>query len=133
VTTDLDPQVRQLLDAPNHAVISTLNPDGSVHSTVVWQEVVDGAATVNSAVGRHWPTNLERDPRITLVVYAQDNPYAFVEIRGRATGTIEGADAQIDRLAKKYIGRETYPFRQPGEQRITYRVEPDRVRYQSQG
>ncbi|MGH3868957.1 MAG: PPOX class F420-dependent oxidoreductase [Pseudonocardiaceae bacterium] len=126
------PAVKALLDAPNHAVISTVNPDGSIHSTVVWQEVVDGALNVNSAVGRRWPTNLDSDPQVTVVVLAQDNPYEYVEVRGTATSTTDGADEQIDRLAKKYIGQDRYPFRSEGEQRVRYVVTADRVRHQKQ-
>lgn len=128
-----DDAVRALLDAANHAVLSTLNPDGTVHSTVVWQERIDDTISVNSAVGRRWPTNLDDDLRVTLVVMATDNPYEYVEIRGRATGTTDGAEEQIDRLARKYIGQDTYPFRAPGEQRISYHIVPERVRYQKQG
>ena len=132
MTTIDDPQVARLLSDPNHAVISTLLPDGSVHSTVVWVDVLDGKVALNTAVGRQWPTNLENDPRITVVVYDQGNPYEYVEVRGRATGRTEGADEHIDRLAKKYLDADTYPFRQQGEQRITYVVDADRVRYQKQ-
>ena len=116
----------------NHAVVSTLNDDGSIHSTVVWANVEDGRLAVNSAVGRRWPTNLERDPRITVTVYDQANPYEYVEIRGTATGTTDGADDHIDRLAKKYMDADSYPFRQEGEQRISFFVEADRVRHQKQ-
>jgi PPOX class probable F420-dependent enzyme len=120
-----DPGVRALLDPANHAVISTINEDGSVHSTVVWQEAVDGTLIVNSAIGRQWPTNLLRDPRITAVVYAQDNPYTYVMIRGTAVGTTEGADAQISRLAEKYTGSSD--FDHPGEERIMFVVTPSQV------
>ena len=85
-----DQPVRELLAKPNHAVISTHNKDGSIHSTVVWIDAEDGAVAVNSARGRHWPGNLERDPRATVVVYEDGNPYNYVEIRGTATGTAEG-------------------------------------------
>ncbi|MGH3427862.1 MAG: PPOX class F420-dependent oxidoreductase [Pseudonocardiaceae bacterium] len=128
-----DPAVKALLDAPNHAVISTVNPDGSIHSTVVWQEVADGALQVNSAVGRRWPRNLDADPHVTVVVFAQDNPYDYVEVRGTATRTTDGADEQIDRLAKKYLGQDRYPFRNEGEQRVRYVVSADRVRHRRQG
>ena len=128
-----DPGVRALLDKPNHAVVTTLGEDGSPHSTVVWVDVVDGKLAINSAVGRAWPTNLERDPRINVLVYDESNPYDYVEVRGTATGTTEGADAHIDRLAKKYLGQDSYPFRQEGEQRITYLVDATRVRHQKQG
>ena len=124
---------RELLDQKNHAVVSTLNENGSIHSTVVWASVEDGAVAVNSAVGRKWPRNLERDPRITVTVYDESNPYEYVEIRGTASGTTDGADEHIDRLAKKYLDADSYPFRQPGEQRIKFVVDADRVRHQKQG
>ena len=128
-----DEAVQRLLEHKNHAVCSTMNEDGSIHSTVVWADVQDGRLAVNSAVGRRWPSNLERDPRITVVVYDETNPYEYVEVRGTATGRTEGADAHIDALAKKYLGAAAYPFRQPAEQRITYLVEPGLVRHQKQG
>jgi PPOX class probable F420-dependent enzyme len=124
-----DPGVRALLDPANHAVISTINEDGSVHSTVVWQEAVDGTLVINSALGRHWPTNLLRDPRVTAVVYAQDNPYSYVMIRGTASSTTEGADAQISRLAKKYTGSED--FDHPGEERVMFVIEPVQVTHRA--
>ncbi len=124
---------RELLDSRNHAVVSTLNENGSIHSTVVWVNVENGAVAVNSAVGRKWPSNLERDPRITVTVYDESNPYEYVEIRGTANGTTDDADGHIDRLAKKYMDADSYPFRQPGEQRIKFVVDADRVRHQKQG
>ncbi len=124
-----DPGVQELLEQPNYAVVSTHNRDGSMHSTVVWVSADDGGVAVNSAVGRVWPTNLERDPRITVLVQEAGNAYNFVEIRGTATGTTDGADEHINALAKKYIGKDEYPYRQPGEQRIRFAVTPDHVRY----
>jgi PPOX class probable F420-dependent enzyme len=126
-----DPQVRELLEQPNFATISTLNADGTIHSTVVWVDFEDGQLSINSAVGRKWPTNLQRDPRVTLTVPEKENPYRYAEIRGRARATSEGAEEQIDRLAKKYIGQDRYPWRQPGEERIRFVIEPERVRHQA--
>ena len=126
-----DPGVRALLDKPNHAVVSTLGEDGEIHSAVVWVDVQDGRLAVNSAVGRKWPTDLERNPAVTVLVYDESNPYEYVEVRGTARGTTEGADAHIDRLAKKYLGKDSYPFRQPGEQRVTFVVDATRVRHQA--
>jgi PPOX class probable F420-dependent enzyme len=131
-TTIDDPKVRTLLTERHHAVITTRGEDGSMHSAVVWVDVRDGQVAVNSAVGRTWPTNLERDPQVTVLVMNEANPYEYVEIRGTASGTTEGADDHIDRLAKKYLDADSYPFRQEGEQRITYRVAPTLVRYQKQ-
>jgi len=127
-----DEEVRTLLEQPNFAVISTLNPDGSVHNAVVWISSEDGTVAVNSAVGRHWPANIERHPRVTVLVYEQDNPYNYVEIRGTATASRESADEHIDALAKKYIGQDKYPFRAPGEQRVKFVIQPDHVRHQKQ-
>jgi PPOX class probable F420-dependent enzyme len=127
-----DSGVRELLTKPNHAVISTLNKDGTVHNTVVWISDEDGAVAVNSAIGRQWPTNLERDPRVTVLVAEEGDPHHYVEIRGTATASTEGADAHINALSKKYIDQDEYPYRQEGEERIKFRIKPDRVRYVKQ-
>jgi PPOX class probable F420-dependent enzyme len=128
-----DSEVSKLLSEPNYAVVSTFNQDGSILSTIVWISVEDGTVAVNSAKGRRWPSNLERDSRITALVYEAGNPYNYVEIRGRATGTTDGADEHINALTKKYINQDEYPFRQPGEQRIKFVIEPDHIRHQKQG
>jgi len=128
-----DSEVQKLLSEPNFAVVSTINPDGSVLSTIVWISAENGTVAVNSAKGRRWPANLERDPRVTLLVYEAGNPYNYVEIRGTASATTEGADEHIDALAKKYINQDKYPFRQPGEQRVKFVIQPDHVRHQKQG
>jgi PPOX class probable F420-dependent enzyme len=125
-----DDAVAALLEAPNCAVISTYNEDGSILSAVVWISLEDGVLAVNSAEGRRWPSNLDRDGRITAVVYPPDNPYEYVEIRGTTAGTNEDADDHIDRLAKKYIGQDTYPYRADGEVRRKYPIAPELVRYQ---
>ncbi|HET9719371.1 MAG TPA: PPOX class F420-dependent oxidoreductase [Solirubrobacteraceae bacterium] len=131
--TDIhDSDVQRLLDAPNVAVISTRNPDDSILSAVVWQSVENGHVAVNSAEGRQWPANLERDPRITLVVVDPENPYSYVQVRGRARQVEEGADEHIDQLAKKYLGQDEYPFRQPGEKRVKFAIEPERVTFVKQ-
>ena len=128
-----DTPVRGLLEPANYAVISTLNPDGTILSAVVWISLEGDELAVNSAVGRAWPTNLDRDPRVTVVVYPPDNPYEYVEIRGTATATRDDADDQINRLAKVYINQDEYPFRQPGEVRMKYVITPERIRHQKQG
>lgn len=125
-----DPDVQQLLEQPNYAVVSTINANGAIHDTIVWISAEDGAVAVNSAIGRLWPTNLQRDPRVTVVVFESGNPYNFVEIRGTATATREGADEHIDALAKKYIGNK-YP-RQPGEERVKFVIQPEHVRHVKQ-
>jgi len=128
-----DSEVSKLLSEPNYAVVSTLNADGSILSTIVWISADDGTVAVNSARGRRWPTNLERDPRITALVYEAGNPYNYVEIRGTVQASTEGADEHINALSKKYINQDEYPFRQPGEQRIKFVIEPEHIRHQKQG
>ena len=130
-----DDAVQGLLSKPNHAVVSTLNDDGTIHNAVVWvsADAENETVAVNSAVGRKWPNNLERDPTINVTVFDQANPFEYVEIRGKASGSTEGADEHINALSKKYIGQDEYPFRGPGEQRIMFTVQPDRVRYVNQG
>src|SRR5947209_8775407 len=100
-----DDAVKALLTAPHCAVISTLNEDGSILSTVAWISLEDGELAVNSAEGRQWPANLDRDPHVTAVIYDGANPYEYVEVQGTATGTRDDADDHIDRLAQAYIGQ----------------------------
>ena len=128
-----DSEVQKLLREPNYAVVSTHNADGSILSTIVWINEEDGTVAVNSARGRRWPTNLQRDPRITALVYEAGNPYNYVEIRGRVTASTDGADDHINALTKKYIGQDEYPFRQPGEERVKFVIQPEHVRHQKQG
>lgn len=133
MTTINDPEVRDLLANPNYAVVSTYNRDGTILSTLAWVDTDNGDVAVNSAIGRRWPTNLERDPRVTLLIQEAGNPYNYVEIRGEAKGTTDGADEHINRLSKKFIDQDEYPFRQPGEQRIKFTITPQHVRHQRQG
>ena len=124
----IEGRAEELLKAKNFCHVSTLRKDGSVHTAPVWVDVQDGQAVLNTAEGRAWPRNLERDPRVTLTVQNLENPYEYLEVRGRvAERTHAGADEHIDALAKKYMGVEEYPLRQPGEQRVILRVEPEHV------
>jgi len=124
----IDGRAEELLKAKNFAVVSTIRPDGSIHAAPTWVDVQHGRPVVNTAEGRAWPRNLERDPRVTLTVQNLENPYEYVTIRGRVgERTRDGADEHIDSLAMKYLGQETYPYRQPGEQRLIVRIEPEHV------
>ena len=129
MTSINDSGPRELLENPNYAVISTLNKDGSIHNTIVWISAEGEEVAVNSAIGRLWPTNLQRNPHVTVVVFEAGNPYNFVEIRGTASGTEEGALEHINALAKKYIDQDEYPYLQPGERRIKFTIEPTHVRH----
>ncbi len=128
MAADLSPGVRKLLSEPNFAHIATLMRDGSPHATVVWVDLDGGRILVNTAEGRTKPRNVRRDARVALSVAAQQNPYNSASIRGRVVElTHEGADEHIDRMAKKYMGVDKYPYRAPGEQRVILVIEPEHV------
>jgi PPOX class probable F420-dependent enzyme len=92
----------------------------------VWVDVREGKPAFNTALGRAKARNLAQDPRVTLAIADPDNPQRYVEVRGRATLTEDGADQFIDDLAKKYLGVDSYPYRTPDERRVTVLVEPDK-------
>jgi PPOX class probable F420-dependent enzyme len=119
---------RRFLDEnPFVGTVTTLRDDGSPHSTVVWVDVEDGKVSFNTARGRAKPKHLEHDPRVSLLVVDPNDEYKWVAITGHAEITEEGADAQIDKLAKKYVGEDTYPWRKPTEQRLKVLIEPEHV------
>ena len=124
----LSENVKKLFLEPNFAHLATIMPDGSPQVTPVWVEMEGDRIVVNTAEGRIKPRNVRRDPRVAISIVRQDNPYQAAYIRGRVVELRhEGADESIDRLAKKYIGQDRYPWRQPGEQRLMLVIEPERV------
>jgi PPOX class probable F420-dependent enzyme len=120
-------QKRFLAENPFVGVVTDLREDGSPHSTVVWVDVEDGKVVFNTARGRAKPLNLERDPRVSLLVVDPNNPYQWVAVSGHAELTEEGADDHIDKLSKKYLGQDKYPWRSPEETRVKVLIEPERV------
>lgn len=119
---------RQFLDEnPYVGVATTLREDGSPHSTIVWVDVEDGKVSFNTARGRAKVEHLEKDPRASLLVVDPSNAWRWVAVSGHAELTDDGADAQIDKLAKKYVGKDTYPWRKPEERRVKVLIEPERV------
>jgi len=124
----LGEQERKFLDEnPFVGVVTTLRGDGSPHSTVVWVDVEDGTVGFNTARGRAKPRYLEHDPRASLLVVDPNDPYKWVAVGGHAELTEDGADEQIDKLAKKYLGKDEYPFRNPEETRVSVRITPEHV------
>ncbi|MBI5628254.1 MAG: PPOX class F420-dependent oxidoreductase [Candidatus Rokubacteria bacterium] len=115
-------------DVKAFANLATLLPDGSPQVTPVWFDAEGDVIRVNTAKGRWKDRNMRRDGRVALAIMDPANPYRYVQIRGRVERVAEdGADAHIDRLAKKYLGAATYPFRQPGEVRVIYVIRAERV------
>ncbi len=109
------------------ANLATLNADGSPQNTPVWCDYDGACVIVNTARGRRKDRNMRRDPRVALSIMDPENPYRYLEIRGKVVEiTEQGADEHIDKLAKKYLGLDRYPYRQPGEVRVIHRVKPER-------
>jgi PPOX class probable F420-dependent enzyme len=110
------------------ANLATVFADGSPQVTPVWFDYTDGKIRVNTAKGRVKSRTLKPGASVALAIMDPDNPYRYVQIRGNVARSVEtGADAHIDSLAKKYLDKDTYPFRQPGEVRIMYEIEPGSV------
>jgi PPOX class probable F420-dependent enzyme len=109
------------------AHLATLMPDGKPQVTPVWVDYDGKYVIINTAQGRLKDKNMQRDARVALSITDPDNPYRYLEVRGSiAERTLRGADAHIDAMAKKYLDQDKYPFRQPGEVRVIYKVLPER-------
>jgi PPOX class probable F420-dependent enzyme len=115
---------RAFLVNPFVGVVTDLRPDGSPHSTVVWVDVDDEGVSFNTARPRAKPRYLDADRRVSLVVLDPQDPYRWIAISGTATLIDEGANDQIDRLSKKYTGREKYASHREGETRVSVRISP---------
>jgi PPOX class probable F420-dependent enzyme len=122
-----EPEKQFLDENPFVGVVTTLREDGSPHSTVVWVDVEDGKPSFNTALGRAKPKHLQHDQRASLLVIDPNDAYKWVAVSGRTKLTEDGADAQIDKLAKKYIGKDEYPWRKPTETRVKVLIEPEKV------
>ena len=120
--------VRKLFEEANFGHLATVMPDGSPQVTPVWVDYDGTHILVNTAEGRQKPRNIRGDPRVAIDVIRQGSEYAHTSVRGRVVEiTSEGAEEHIDRLAKKYIGQDRYPWRQPGEERIILKIAPEHV------
>ena len=123
---DIPPQYRDIVNKRVFASFATLMPDGQPQVTPVWIDADNGHLLINTAKGRQKHRNVERDPRVAVTLVDPDNPYRYVEVRGRVVEMTErGAVEHIDKMAKKYLGKDKYPFAQPGEQRILLKIEPE--------
>jgi len=121
-------QYKDLLEKQVFGNLGTLMKDGSPQVTPVWVDYDGQYVRINSAKGRVKDLNIRRDPRVAISLQDPANPYRYLEIRGRVTEITEvGADDHINKLSQKYLGKPVYPFRQPGEVRVVYRIEPHKV------
>ena len=124
-----DGAVRKLFEGKNLVYVASLMKDGSPHVAPTWVDIENGTILVNTAVGRVKQKNISRDDRVALAIADHDNPYNMVTIRGKVVDQITGQEAEehIDKLAKKYIGKDKYPGRAPGERRVILKIKPEKV------
>jgi PPOX class probable F420-dependent enzyme len=119
---------KDLLEKPAFANLATIMPDGSPQVTPVWFDYDGNHILVNSALGRVKDRNMRRNPLVALSIMDPANPYRYMEVRGQVTEiTQEGADQLIDKLAKKYMNVEKYPYRSPDEVRVIFKISPTKV------
>jgi PPOX class probable F420-dependent enzyme len=117
-----------LQDKKAFASLATVMADGTPQVTPVWFDYRDGDIRVNSARGRVKSRNMTEGAPVALSILDPDNPYRYIQVRGRVRRVVDhGADAHIDSLAKKYLGKDKYPFARPGEQRVMFEIEPTSV------
>jgi PPOX class probable F420-dependent enzyme len=123
----LSDKATRLFSEPNIVHLATIMEDGSPQVSPIWADVTDGMIEFNTAAGRVKERNMRRDPRIALSVADRNDPYERATVRGRVVEMIEGPEARahIDKMAKKYLGTDEYPWYK-GETRIIVRVEPER-------
>ena len=122
---------KDLFQKPAFGSFTTLMPDGSPQTTPVWVDFIDGKIVVNTALGRQKDKNVRRDPRVAVTLIDPENPYRYLEVRGKVDEiTTDGASTHIDKMAKKYIGQDKYPWAQPDQIRVTFEIEPTAVQAQ---
>ena len=130
MTSTISPEVAKLIEDKNLAFVATLMNNGSPQITPVWIDLVDGMILVNTAQGRVKQRNVSRDPRVAIAIVDRNNPYSMVTIQGKVVEqTIDGADNHIDKMAKKYLGVDRYPFAVSGEKRILLKIEPGKIHH----
>jgi PPOX class probable F420-dependent enzyme len=128
MATTIPESHRDILIGKNFANVATLMPDGSPQVTPVWIDFDGEDVLFNTVTDRQKALNLDRDGRVAISVFDSANPYRYISIRGVVDSkTTDGADANIDKLAKKYLGQDKYPYASPKDQRVIYRIKPTHV------
>jgi PPOX class probable F420-dependent enzyme len=126
-----DPSIAKLFEEKNFAFLATLMKGGTPHVTPTWVDIDKSNNTIliNTAKGRVKHRNISRDPRVGVSVIDFSNPYHMVSVRGTVIEQIDGKEANehIDKMAKKYMGKDKYPGRAPGEERLLLRIKPQHV------
>ncbi len=123
----LPESARKLLHEKAYAHVVTRHADGRPQLSMVWADEVDGDLAFNTSRGRVKIRNIERDPQVVVSVQDPREPQQYLVVHGRAEVIPEGGREHIDRLAKRFLGLDSYPYIQPGEERITVRVVAERI------
>jgi PPOX class probable F420-dependent enzyme len=126
--TSLNDEDVELLTGNNFAHIGAIRPDGTPHVTVTWIDAADGYVLVNTAVGRVKDRYVRRDPRVSVSLHDEEDPYRWLRVDGVVEEFVTGpeADAHIDALNRRYHGGEAWTYK-PGQQRVIYRIRPQRI------
>jgi PPOX class probable F420-dependent enzyme len=128
MATRLDEKAERLLKGKNFATVATVRRDGSPQVSPIWVDYDGTHIILNSEKKRAKVKNLQRDPRVSVSVFNQENPYDYVQISGKAVEiTPEGGADGIDKMAQKYLGQETYPWNKAGDVRVVIKIEPEAV------
>ena len=122
----LTQEEREFLEEPHVGTVTTLRPDGSPHSTIVWVDVDEEGVSFNTAIGRAKERYLVRDPRVSMLVLDPEDVHRWLALSGTVELATEGAKEHIDRLHRKYLGEGAFSHAQ-GEQRISARIHAERV------
>jgi PPOX class probable F420-dependent enzyme len=124
-----DPRIRKLFESKNFVFLSSLMKDGSPQVTPTWVDIENGHILINTAIGRIKQKNISRDPRVALSTVDQNNQYEMVTVRGKVIEQITGdvAEKHIDKLSKKYIGKDKFPRRFKGEERVILKIKPENI------
>lgn len=119
--------LKKILEDKAYGHVVTFNAQGNPEVTMVWIDVEGDEVLFNTAEGRRKPGNIRRDPRVIVSVQDRNNPQSYAVFHGKGRVTDAGADEHIDKLAKRFLGADKYPFRQPGEKRVVVRIAVDRI------
>jgi PPOX class probable F420-dependent enzyme len=125
-----DPSIKKLSKGKNFVSISTLRRDGTPQITPTWVDIEEqdgGHILVNTAMGTIKQRNVSRNPNVALAVFDQSNAYDMVSVRGKVVEQVTGdtAEKHVDKLAKKYLGKDEHPWRSPGEKRVILKIKPE--------
>jgi len=125
----IDENSAKLLREKNFAFLATVDANGRPQVTPIWVDTDGDHVLLNTALGRVKQKNTNRDPRVAVAILDMSNPYRYAAVRGRVVEQIPGqvAEDHIDKLAKKYLGKDKYPFRQAGEKRVILKIVPEHV------